>query len=642
MSIQAETVSSGGSNGPGLSGLQPISGSAAAVSQSPGEPTAQHHHHAHDPYASTYPAYPSLAVPYNPAYNPEVNIPAYYAHNASQPSHAASDHPSAHEHASHGDQHTRSHASNQHEAMQSQDRTGVQQSHQELSHPEPRSLAAGRTDPRASVPYQDPSLQDQASGQSFAESLAGGSKRRYEATNGSQEDAQLPRKQRQRMSVSTSYTDTEMESTKEDSDVGPSGGPKHWTDEEKSRLFHWLLDSDERWEAFGTKMNTVFREGSTQLFNSRKSFTALKSCYHRNLEIFKQMYVFEAFLAEAAASSAQSETTGPIASTSTNGTISLEPSEVADCPVPPAFFSATERHVFLDRKLELAKTHNVPVSNLSVKVIDHWFDMEWFALFKRRFQEDPKTGLPVPRYAADREGDDDAEGEDVPDDPDHGAPGSTAGAAEARRRHLDPMSTLIPPPLPNPMANTRSTVSSHRSHRANTPSAPPTAGPSSTQPHHFQSTPHYSHSPQASPPIPYGYPHPPIPYYPGPAVVADYQSQHQHQQQQVHFQLQTAQSLSQLTDMTQNLLGTCNTLVDLLRTQAEDIKTQTELLRRQEERVEPVNRSPPGSASGSNAATSVLPEGTNKAAAATEVLANPRVTDDVKRAAADYLKRLFQ
>lgn len=47
---------------------------------------------------------------------------------------------------------------------------------------------------------------------------------------------------------------------KEDSDLGPSGGAKHWTDEEKSRLFHWMLTDDNRWEAFGSKMNTIFRE----------------------------------------------------------------------------------------------------------------------------------------------------------------------------------------------------------------------------------------------------------------------------------------------------------------------------------------------------------------------------------------------
>lgn len=47
---------------------------------------------------------------------------------------------------------------------------------------------------------------------------------------------------------------------RDDYEVGPAGGAKHWTDEEKSRLFHWMLSDDERWEAFGSKMNTIFRE----------------------------------------------------------------------------------------------------------------------------------------------------------------------------------------------------------------------------------------------------------------------------------------------------------------------------------------------------------------------------------------------
>ena len=37
-------------------------------------------------------------------------------------------------------------------------------------------------------------------------------------------------------------------------------GAKHWSDEEKTKFFIWLLGSDEHWEQFGTKMNTCFRE----------------------------------------------------------------------------------------------------------------------------------------------------------------------------------------------------------------------------------------------------------------------------------------------------------------------------------------------------------------------------------------------
>ena len=67
----------------------------------------------------------------------------------------------------------------------------------------------------------------------------------------------------------TGTGENEGEVAKDEGDVGPSGGPKHWSDEEKSRLFHWMLDNDERWEAFGTKMNTVFREVSTHVLHAR-------------------------------------------------------------------------------------------------------------------------------------------------------------------------------------------------------------------------------------------------------------------------------------------------------------------------------------------------------------------------------------
>jgi hypothetical protein len=39
-----------------------------------------------------------------------------------------------------------------------------------------------------------------------------------------------------------------------------SHGAKHWTDDEKTKFFIWLLGSDEHWDTFTTKMNTCFRE----------------------------------------------------------------------------------------------------------------------------------------------------------------------------------------------------------------------------------------------------------------------------------------------------------------------------------------------------------------------------------------------
>lgn len=360
--------------------------------------------------------------------------------------------------------------------------------------------------------------------------------------------------------------------------------------------------------------------------------------------------MFEAFLARASiVPSPLSDTAEPIASTSANEAPAahLGPNEVAAMPTPSSFSSATERQNFLERKLEAAKALNVPVSNLTVKVIDHWFDMGWFALFKKRFQEDPKTGLPTPRFAADREGDDDAEGEEVQDDPDHAAPGlqDDGTLAEARRRHLDPTSSLIPPPFPNPLIIPRIAHSSHRPLRGTTPPATITAGRSSTQPQTqmSQGSSHHSYSSHSSPQLPYGNPsHAPVQFFSSPTAAAEYHAQQQ-QQQQLHFQMQTAQNLTHLTNMTQTLLGTCDTLVELLRSQAEDIRAQTELLRRREEREESLGRQPVGGGflEQANARPDTVGS-SNKAAAATEVLANPRVTDDVKHAAAEYLKRLFQ
>ena len=94
----------------------------------------------------------------------------------------------------------------------------------------------------------------------------------------------------------------------------------------------------------------------------------------------------------------------------------------------------------------------------------------------------------------------------------------------------------------------------------------------------------------------------------------------------MHLQAQTAQALTHLTNMTQTLLGTCTTLTELVRTQLEDSKVQTELMRKREERDQAGN-------SGSER---------QRAASASDLLSNPRTPEDIKTLAADYLKRLFQ
>lgn len=187
----------------------------------------------------------------------------------------------------------------------------------------------------------------------------------------------------------------------DEEDVGPGGGAKHWSVVEKTRLFRWILEDDERWEQFGSKMNVIFREvrrptsrlgseldvdkrlvqGSEKLFTSRKSFTALKSCYHRNLDVFKQIWLFEAFLARPPPAAVAAETAPGTPSSSTSA---REVSDILHAPVPASFDTPQERQGFLDRKLDAARLLEVPIGNLTVKVIDNWYVRGWYTMFKRR------------------------------------------------------------------------------------------------------------------------------------------------------------------------------------------------------------------------------------------------------------------
>ena len=49
---------------------------------------------------------------------------------------------------------------------------------------------------------------------------------------------------------------------------GGAGGARHWTDEEKTKLFDWLMgpNEDEHFDALRTKKNTCFRDVSPFFF----------------------------------------------------------------------------------------------------------------------------------------------------------------------------------------------------------------------------------------------------------------------------------------------------------------------------------------------------------------------------------------
>jgi hypothetical protein len=56
----------------------------------------------------------------------------------------------------------------------------------------------------------------------------------------------------------------------DDPEVGEDGasGARHWTDEEKTKLFNWLMgpNEDEHFDALRTKKNTCFRDVSHLLW----------------------------------------------------------------------------------------------------------------------------------------------------------------------------------------------------------------------------------------------------------------------------------------------------------------------------------------------------------------------------------------
>lgn len=454
-----------------------------------------------------------------------------------------------------------------------------------------------------------------------------------------------------------------------------NGGAKHWTDDEKGRLFNWMLNSDEHWEMFATQMNTIFRDAAARLFDNKKSFTALKSCYHRNVETFKQIYAFEVFLVQYSTGS------------TTDG---QESHDIVHAPIPASFTSSIHRQTFLERKLEAARSiGGVPVGNLNVKVIDHWYRMGWYALFRRRYREDPQTGQLAPYHGPatfpsesqtaplfpqpppqsayppptdidpsllpnggasgsgtgipgeeEEDEDEDAEHEqdlghnpemEDPQDPSTGNLSiDTLGLSQRQALNQDPTICIIPPPFPvsaPPMPQTPSVMPLQRPHLPPKPqstesirSQVSSVAPSQVQSHAFSSMPPYV---PAVSDMSGGFPQSTPAFSPKPPSSGTYV------QQQQHLSPQVGQALAQLTGIAQSLMTTCTTLTEFLKIQAEETKLRIDLLRRSERQREDDGDAREGM------------DKKEKATLATSVLSNPAVDDHVKQAAADYLKRLF-
>ncbi|KAF8072007.1 hypothetical protein FPV67DRAFT_1560717 [Lyophyllum atratum] len=177
---------------------------------------------------------------------------------------------------------------------------------------------------------------------------------------------------------------------------GTGQGAKHWTDEEKSKLFSWLMGpgQDEHWNSLRATKNSCLRECAVEVFGSKKTYQALKGCYERNFNLFKQIYAFESFHAHS-------------------GNLST--------------LVEADRLREYERRLQTARKAGCDVGNVTARTIDHWHRVGWYELFyrrrlnlsKTRWHGDPATTRPVqPRNpnapGSNQNGGDDA---DMDDDP---------------------------------------------------------------------------------------------------------------------------------------------------------------------------------------------------------------------------------
>lgn len=93
-----------------------------------------------------------------------------------------------------------------------------------------------------------------------------------------------------------------------------------------------------------------------EVFGGKKTYQALKGCYERNFNLFKQIYAFEVYHAP-----------------SDNGPISM--------------IIEGERLREYERRLQLARKGGCDVGNLNARTIDHWHRSGWYNLFYRRWAQ---------------------------------------------------------------------------------------------------------------------------------------------------------------------------------------------------------------------------------------------------------------
>ncbi|KAF8656869.1 hypothetical protein AX16_002415 [Volvariella volvacea WC 439] len=387
---------------------------------------------------------------------------------------------------------------------------------------------------------------------------------------------------------------------------GGGQGAKHWTDDEKSKLFNWLMGpgQDAHWTALRATKNSCLRECANDIFGSKKTYQALKGCYERNFNLFKQIYAFEAHYSHTVSATVAS-------------------------------LSEADRLREYEKRLQAARKAGCDVGNITARTIDHWRRLGWYDLFYRRWHGDPATTRPVQQRAAgagvsvvnsgaidDTEGDEDG-AIDFTDSihMGNGLNGIQSDRSQAMN-FLNPQNIRESHPLPSPVHGMNGT-----STNANTNYNPTTngVGASATTTNVNNNTTTNNTLPQPPPPPPPA----PIPQVQAPQMTPTSPSD---------------QPLMNLT-ITQ---GMVTAYMQFLQVQTQTGKLKMEYLRRKEEREEresAARRDLERMKLEREAAELEHTKHSNalkhKTDRAIELLANPAVDPSVKQAAGDFLKRLF-
>ncbi|KAK1219389.1 Histone acetyltransferase [Marasmius sp. AFHP31] len=398
-------------------------------------------------------------------------------------------------------------------------------------------------------------------------------------------------------------------------------GAKHWTDEEKTKLFTWLMGvgQDEHWQSLRSAKNSCLRECATEVFGGKKTYQALKGCFERNFNLFKQIYAFENYHASAQ---------------------SVLSSADAD------------RLKEYERRLAVARRAGCDVGNVTARTIDHWHRAGWYSLFHHRWHGDPQTVKPTPSIG--RNGNlnvDEIDGEDDNEvsmefdnlnsspRPPPGHPISSPSTnpntntmphvhdrQQALPSYVNPQSLSHSPTVPN-HSGTSHSQHSHVPH-VNTPSAASSSTLLSSSTSGLAAS-QSGHQPRNSLPI-----QTPIPTISTPQISPS-----------VSTSAPTSDNTAVNVTLTQGMI---NAYLQFLQVQTQTNKMKLEYMRRREEReeaestrrreMEHLKLERENQKFEHEKLTAHSKQRTDRAI---EVLSNPNVDSSVKKAAGEYLKRLF-